>query len=197
MKINLTALMNSSKDALEGKWGLAIGTFFIFTLFSACVQFVSQDYPAISLITMVLSGPIALGLARFGLHISRDEDPRFEQSLSGFYNFSTAFITYILQLVIIALWTLLLIIPGIIAAIGYSMTFFILADEPEIAPLDALKKSKELMDGHKWTYFYLMLCYLGLVLLCLLTLGIGFFWLMPYIQVTNAKFYDAVKNNIQ
>lgn len=197
MEINLSELMKSSKDSLEGRWGVAIGTFFIFTLFSACVQAVSKEYPMASFLSILLGGPIALGLARFALHISRSEEARFEQSLSGFYNFTNAFITYILQLVIILLWTLLLVIPGIIAAIGYSMTFFILADNEEMAPMDALNKSKEMMDGYKWTYFFLLLRYFGLAILCILTLGIGFFWLIPYIEVTNAKFYEILKNNPQ
>jgi uncharacterized membrane protein len=93
----------------------------------------------------------------------------------------------------ILLWLLLLIVPGIIAAISYSQTFFILAEDNTIRPSEAIEKSKKMMDGNKLKYFYLCLRFLGLGLLCILTLGIGFLWLAPYIQVTNAKFYDDIK----
>ncbi|GHT57847.1 hypothetical protein FACS18945_2990 [Bacteroidia bacterium] len=90
-------------------------------------------------------------------------------------------------------WSLLLIIPGIIAAISYSMTFYIIADDPAISAMDAINKSKKMMYGYKMKYFCLSLRFLGWALLCILTLGIGFLWLMPYIQVTFAKFYDDLK----
>lgn len=197
MKIILSQLMKSSKQSLEGKWGLAIGTFVLYMFFSACIQGASKEIPAIAFLSLLFGGPISLGLSNFTLRISRNEEARFEHSLSGFYNFSNALITYVLMLLIIIGWTLLLIIPGIIAAIAYSMTFYILAGDPDLAPMDALKKSKEMMDGHKWTYFFLVLRFVGLAILCILTLGIAFLWLAPYIQVTNAKFYDTLKNGVQ
>jgi uncharacterized membrane protein len=95
----------------------------------------------------------------------------------------------------IVLWLLLLIIPGIIAAISYSMTFYILADDKSIKPMEAIDKSKKMMDGYKWKYFFLCLRFFGWALLCILTLGIGFLWLIPYINVSIAKFYDDVKEN--
>ena len=61
--------------------------------------------------------------------------------------------------------------------------------------MDALRKSKEMMDGYKWKYFCLGLRFIGWALLCVLTLGIGILWLSPYVQVSYAKFYEDVKNN--
>jgi uncharacterized membrane protein len=101
----------------------------------------------------------------------------------------------VLMLVFTLLWMLLLIIPGIIAAISYSLTFYIIADDDTIKPMEAIDKSKQMMDGYKWKYFFLALRFLGWALLCILTLGIGFLWLIPYVQVTFAKFYDDVKAN--
>jgi uncharacterized membrane protein len=73
------------------------------------------------------------------------------------------------------------------------MTFYILADDPGIKPQDALKKSKSMMDGYKLKLFYLCLRFFLLALLCILTLGIGFLWLIPYVHVTMAKFYDDIR----
>jgi uncharacterized membrane protein len=87
----------------------------------------------------------------------------------------------------------LLIVPGIIAAISYSMTFFIIADDRTISPLDAITKSKKMMYGYKWKYFCLCWRFLGWAILCMFTLGIGIFWLVPYVQVSVSKFYDDIK----
>ena len=193
-KLNVSELMKSSKEALEGKWGLAIGTFFIFLLLSISIQIASEQMRALAIISMLISGPYALGLSRFALQISRNEETRFEVSLSGFSNFLNAFLANLLMGIIIIGGMILFIIPGIIAALALSMTFFIMAEDDTISPIDALKKSHHMMDGHKMNYFLLTLRYLGLSLLCILTLGIGLFWLMPYIYVTNAKFYDKIKD---
>jgi len=118
-----------------------------------------------------------------------------EQIFQGFDNFGTAMGAYLLMILFVFLWSLLLIIPGIIAAISYSMTFYILADDSSIGAMDAIDKSKRMMYGYKWKYFGLGIMFFGLSILCILTLGIGFLWLVPYKQVTMAKFYDDVKAN--
>jgi uncharacterized membrane protein len=104
-------------------------------------------------------------------------------------------VAYLLVVLYIILWTLLLIVPGIIAALSYSMTFYILADEPAIKAEDALRKSKAMMDGYKLKLFYLCLWFFLLALLCVLTLGIGFLWFIPFVNVTMAKFYDDIKRD--
>jgi uncharacterized membrane protein len=68
-----------------------------------------------------------------------------------------------------------------------------MADDPEIGIIDALKDSWELMDGHKFDYFILWLRFIGWMLLCIFTLGVGFFFLNPYMQVTFAKFYNSIR----
>jgi uncharacterized membrane protein len=192
---NLT-LMRASREALRGKWGIAILTFFIYALLtttSGTMRTHGSFLTISSTLTLIIAGPLALGAAIFSLSISRGKEARLEVIFLGFNNFGTALVTYLLLLLYIFLWTLLLIVPGIIAALGYSLTFYILADDPNIKPQDALKKSKSMMDGHKEKLFYLSLRFLLLAILCILTLGIGFLWLIPYVHVTMAKFYDDVK----
>ena len=91
------------------------------------------------------------------------------------------------------LWTLLFIIPGIIKAYAYAMTPYILVDNPELGPNEARLKSIEMMRGHKWKLFGLQLSFIGWFLLCLLSLGVGFIWLMPYVRTTYAAFYRNLK----
>lgn len=192
MKTENVVLMQMARESLKGKWGLAIGTFVVYMLIAGMLQLIPIIGPIASLI---ISGPLALGLAVFSLSISRNQDAKLEQIFQGFNNFGTALGAYLLMVLFILLWMLLLIIPGIIAAISYSMTFYILADNNSISAMDAIDKSKKMMDGYKWKYFCLGLRFLGWALLCILTLGIGFLWLMPYMQVSMAKFYDDVKAN--
>jgi len=192
---NIT-LMRAARESLKGKWGLAILTFVIYTLLTTTAGSTRSHGSMLTLssaLTLIIGGPLALGAAIFSLSISRGKTAMIEQIFQGFNNFSTAFISYLLILLYVLLWTLLLIVPGIIAALGYSMTFYILADDPLIKPQEALKKSKSMMDGYKLKLFYLCLRFFLLALLCILTLGIGFFWLIPYVHVTLAKFYDDIK----
>jgi len=189
--------MRSARESLKGKWLLAIGTFLIYTLLTSATdswQWHSKNI-TLSLLNLIIVGPLALGAAFFSLSLSRGKEARLEQLFQGFNYFSTAFITYLLILLFVLLWSLLLIVPGIIAALGYSMTFYILADDPLIKPQEALNKSKSMMNGYKWKLFYLCLRFFLLALLCILTLGIGFLWLIPYIHVTMAKFYDDINGH--
>ena len=122
-------------------------------------------------------------------------------SLSG--NWGLAVGTFLVYIIIVGSIQLIptigdvlfLFIAGIIAAIAYSQTFYILAEDDTIGSMEALRKSKEMMNGYKWKYFCLGLRFIGWVLVCVLTLGIGVLWLSPYIQVSYAKFYEDLKTN--
>ena len=187
-----TELMQQARESLAGKWGQAIGVLVVYMLMMIAIQIIPM---AGAIISLLIGGPMAIGLATFSLALARNEDANINQLFEGFNKFGLALAAYFLMFVFIILWMLLLIIPGIIAAISYSMTFYIIADEESMDAMEAIDKSKAMMDGYKWKYFCLGLRFLGWALLCVLTLGIGFLWLMPYMQVTNAKFYEDVKVN--
>lgn len=195
MKTENVVLMRMALESLKGKWGLAIGTFVIYMLISASISVTAQFFPLASLLSLLITGPFVLGLTLFSINLSRDQDARLEQIFLGFNNFGNALAAYLLMVIFVLLWMLLFIVPGIIASISYSMTFFIMADDDSIGPMEALKKSKTMMYGYKWKYFCLGLRFFGWALLCILTLGIGLLWLMPYMQVSMAKFYDDIKDN--
>jgi uncharacterized membrane protein len=190
MNTDNPSLMRSARESLKGKWALAVGTFFIYALLVAGPGSVEHRG---SILTLILGGPFALGAAIFSLSVARGKEARVEQIFQGFTHFSNALVAYLLILLYVFLWALLLIVPGIIAALGYSMTFYIMADDPQLQPQDALKKSKTMMNGYKMKLFLLDLRFFLLALLCILTLGIGFLWLIPYYHVTMAKFYDDLK----
>ena len=95
--------------------------------------------------------------------------------------------------VFIFLWMLLLIIPGIVKIFSYSMTPFILEEHPELSANEAIDHSRAMMKGHKFDLFWLYLSFLGWFILCILSLGIGFLWLTPYMETSVAAFYEDVK----
>jgi uncharacterized membrane protein len=195
MKTENVVLMKAARESLKGKWGLAIGTFVVYLLIVVAIQIAARFFPASVLISLIIGGPMAVGLAIFALSLSRSQDAELNQIFKGFENFGTAIGAYFLIVLFIVLWMLLLIVPGIIAAFSYALTFYIIADDKSIGAMQAIDKSKKMMYGYKWKCFRLGLRLFGLALLCILTLGIGFLWFMPYAQVTMAKFYDDVKEN--
>jgi uncharacterized membrane protein len=91
------------------------------------------------------------------------------------------------------LWSLLLFIPGIIKSYSYSMTLYIISEDPSIGVMDAITKSREMMNGYKFKKFLLDLSFIGWFLLCIITLGIGFLWFIPYVGVAGAAFYNDIK----
>jgi uncharacterized membrane protein len=191
MKNNQT-IRAEAREVLSGNWGPAIGTIAVYLIISAVIQ----NIPYIGMLaSLFITGPLVLGLAIFFLNYSRKEEANVNQLFDGFKNYGRALGTYLLLFFYVLLWTLLFIIPGIIAQIGYSQVWFILAEDDEISPNDALKKSKEMMYGYKMQYFLLGLSFIGWIILAILTCGIGLLWVLPYIQTSNAKFYENLKAN--
>ena len=98
-----------------------------------------------------------------------------------------------LMVLFIFLWSLLLLIPGIVKGYAYMMTPFILKDNPELSANEAINLSQKMMKGHKFDLFYLMLSFIGWAFLGIFTLGIGYLWLMPYTYAAFAAFYQDLK----
>lgn len=193
MKTENAVLMKQAREALAGKWGIAVGAFAIYLLIIISIQAVSRQAPVIGLASLVIGGPFATGIAIFSLSLSRRQPAQVNQIFEGFRNFGTSAGAYLLVALFVLLWMLLLIIPGIIAALAYSQTFFIIAENPSVGAMEAIDRSKKMMEGNKLKLFYLELRFLGWALLCILTLGIGFLFLLPYMQVSLARFYDDMK----
>ncbi len=100
---------------------------------------------------------------------------------------------FILIQVFTFLWSLLFIIPGIIKFYSYRMSFFILADNPEISAADALNESKRIMQGHKFDLFMLDVSFIWWYVLTFITLGIASIYVIPYVNTTVTNFYRSLK----
>lgn len=189
-----SVIFREAWEELSGRWWPVVGVFFVYLLILGGLQGGKESG---SILSLILAGPLNLGAAIYILSFIRKENPSIGQLFQGFNHFVTALLAHIIMTFIIALGFILLIIPGIIFALSYSLTFFIISENPEIRPMDALRKSRMMMDGHKTQLFYLSLRFLGLAILCLFTMGIGFLFLTPYVFVCMALFYEDVKKNIQ
>ena len=154
----------------------------------------------IALVGLVITGPIMVGYSHYLLKLYRQEirNDQFDTLLLGFKEgIVRHIITYLIMGLFIFLWSLLFVIPGIIKAIAYSQVGFILAENPELEYQEALKRSEDMMRGHKWRYFELQLSFIGWYLLSILTFGIGFIFLAPYLSMTQVAFYDDLKAQLR
>ncbi|MBR0198883.1 MAG: DUF975 family protein [Oscillospiraceae bacterium] len=150
------------------------------------------------LLALLLGGPIAVGLNYFFVKNVQGE----REELSVTTPFTEAFKNYPRKLggslwmgLFVFLWALLLVIPGIIKGISYSMTQYLLADCPNVKARDALKLSMRMMNGHKWEYFVMGLSFLGWILLSALTLGIlSVFYVDPYMRSSFAEYYLELRD---
>lgn len=192
MKISNKMIMAEARKSLDGKWGIAIAVSLIYFALTAGISSVKNVGWIASLI---ITGPLCVGLYKFYLFLIRKKEIRLETLFDGFQIFGKALKAYLLVLLYVLLWFLLLIVPGIIAAISYSMTFFIMADDNFIDASQALSKSKEMMQGNKMRLFLLCCRFIGWFILGVLTAGIGFIWIGPYFLSSVTIFYEDIKGN--
>ncbi|EEK80166.1 DUF975 family protein [Bacillus cereus] len=204
----ISQLKREALDALKGKWGLAVGATLllgiligatnmlftgIFSIFWGWEE--ARESLTVSIIAMLIIGPLTVGAYYLVLHVIRRDNASIGHLFRWFGDgskFMKAFLTYLLMYVYLILWTLLLIIPGIIKSFSYSMTYFILNDHPEYTANQAITESRRMMNGHKMDYFLLCLSFIGWFILSILTIGIGFLWLAPYFYATSAAFYEEI-----
>lgn len=145
-----------------------------------------------SLLALVIGGCIEMGQATFNLHLMRGQRAVFPDLFSQFHRLGAGIAMVILRSVFVWLWSLLFVIPGIIATYRYAMMPFLMAEFPDLGALDAMRESKRLMQGNKWRLFCLELSFLGWSFLCMFTLGIGMLWLLPYMASARTAFYLEV-----
>ena len=145
----------------------------------------------ISIAAILLTGPLTYGAARVAVTAARkNEKADLSNLFDGFKDsFGDAILLQFLSALFVALWTLLLIVPGIIKAYAYSMAFYIQQDQPNKDWKYCLDKSQEIMKGHKWDLFVLDLSFIGWWIVGFLCLFVGTLWVRPYYEMTKANFY--------
>jgi uncharacterized membrane protein len=134
-----------------------------------------------------------VGYLKMYLSISNGVKPEISTLFDGFNIFGKSLWLAIIQWFFINLWSYLLLVPGIIKSISYSMSFFILAERPYLTAREALKESKKIMHGHKMDAFVLYLSFIGWGFLCAITFGLAGIYAVPYIATTYTNFYNEIK----
>ena len=200
--MNRALLKENAKKSLQGKYGDAIALLGIMFAFSFALGLVigffrlEEDLASTlaDLCSLLISCALGFGMTSYFLKISRNEPVTYNELFSK----TNMFVSYLSISLLVGLftflWTLAFIIPGIIASLSYSMVFFVKLDNPDMGAMDVLRKSKQIMSGHKMDYFVLGLSFLGWAILGVFTLGILYLWLIPYMQVTYANFYNSIKD---
>lgn len=220
-----------AREALRGRWPLAVGTGLVATLlggdmlgvnvlFSSAgnfrVQFSQENLQNLfnagmgagtlrillpllmganilmllwALVRFVLGGVVCLGYTRFNLNLIDGAPLRFDDLFSQLHRIGAGFCLRLLTGIFILLWSLLLVVPGIIAAFNYAMAPYLLLENPEMTVMEAISESKRMMYGHRWRLFCLRISFIGWDILDGLTLGIGGLWLGPYVNAAYSAFY--------
>ncbi|MBE6879191.1 MAG: DUF975 family protein [Ruminococcaceae bacterium] len=145
------------------------------------------------IVSLVIGGAVSMGYAKFNLNIINRTNPDIRDIFSEMGRFKTGFVMKFLTTLYILLWSLLFVIPGIIASYSYAMTPYILMENPDMTASQAIVASKELMKGNKWRLFCLEFSFIGWSMLAAITLGIGMLFLRPYIEAAGAAFYREIK----
>lgn len=208
---------NAALAALKGNWATAVVATIIIVVISTILSLpstllslaltdvsvataiqgldmVTLNYVSYGLIFLIIC-PLAVGAASaFKRLLTSGEgnvtSNMVDDTLSGYWRNVWGML---LMSIFVTLWSLLLVIPGIIKSFSYAMTPYILKDYPELSANQAINLSRKMMKGHKFDLFWLYLSFIGWMVLSLFTLGIGYFWLIPYMYTAQAAFYQDVK----
>ena len=206
-----------ARETLEGRWGeVALPTFIILAITLLCSApslvspfiglsdtsrlFMDSSMSGLTtLVSLLIVSPLEFALYNVLLTMARgisdDESPvgaMFSFFKSDWVRYVKALIRELVIIVPVSIVTLG--IGGVILGYAYQMIPYLLRDYPEIGAREALRLSRELMRGHKWDLFVLQFTFIGWMILSILTAGIGFIWLMPYMATAQAHFYQDLKD---
>lgn len=200
---------NEALAALKGHWAPAVLAAVVYMFIVGGISFLGeivdpQTTPSgtafaisgvVVIISLFLVAPIEVGIYNAYKNMLFNGDSAVLPNMFkiGFGKWGRVVWGMLLMGIFEVLWTLLFIIPGLIKSFAYALTPFILVDNPELSANEAIDLSQKMMKGHKFDLFWLMLSFIGWILLAILTAGIGLFWLVPYMYTSVSAFYQDVK----
>lgn len=203
--MNIKEIKGQAKGMINGnKWnifkpafvlaGISIIIALIVGIFAGAVD--GDIELATSLIDLVLGIaliPVTVGLYAYYLKLVRGQEFSLNDLKAYYPDFLKILLLEVLVGVFTFLWSLLLVIPGIIAAISYSLVYYICVDYPQLEAVDTISKSKQMMKGYKMDYFIFKLSFIGWLFLVPFTFGLLLIWLIPYMTIADCLFYEKVK----
>ncbi len=188
-------LKSLAKLQIKGKIGILFLITIVVGLISGLASFVPLAGSILS--SLILTPAFSLGLIYIYFRIASDPNykPRVSEVFEGFSNFWPMVKVILLQGLFTFLWSLLFIVPGIIKSFSYSQAIYIIAENPNMPAMEAIRQSERMMKGKKMDYFVLGLSFFGWIFLATFTLGLLFIWLEPYMMMTMVNFYSSLKDS--
>tara|TARA_Y100000766_G_scaffold277328_1_gene282533 strand:+ start:1013 stop:1633 length:621 start_codon:yes stop_codon:yes gene_type:complete len=190
-------IMKDAQESLKGKWGISIAVCLVAGIIAILATLlggylINEDWGG-NILSLLITPPLGVGLALFFLNVCEGKSLEMKTLFNPFKEvWLNSVLAYFMMIVVVSIGTILFIIPGIIATLMFSQVLYIIAEDKEIDPYNALVKSKQMMQGNKWKLFKILIRILLLAIACILTLGIGFIWLAPYQNAVYAKFYKVI-----
>ena len=193
--MNRSVLKARAKQQIKGKIGILFVISLIVAVVSGLANLILSSIPVVgSLASSIIVTPaFALSVVCVYLNLTKGVDPSASDAFCGFNDFWSAFKVNFLVGLFTFLWSLLFVIPGIVKSFSYSMSMYILAENKEKPALECINESKQMTHGHKMDLFVLGLSFIGWALLGVVTFGIAFIWIYPYMQTTYANAYNYLK----
>tara|TARA_Y200000002_G_scaffold236167_2_gene195075 strand:- start:247 stop:837 length:591 start_codon:yes stop_codon:yes gene_type:complete len=190
--VNLTELIYNSRIQLKPNWLLSS----VVCLFYALIISIPSEMNTFGeFLSILLAGPLQLGLCIYFLKISKGSNPSFNHIFEGFRPLLNILLAFLSVNIITLIGLFFLILPGIILSLGLSMTYYIIAENPEIPFHNALEKSWKIMDGRKMQLFKLHLYFIPWYILGTLFFIVGVFVVIPWHNLSLANYYKIISEN--
>ena len=188
--MDLLVLIQKTRDQLLSHWLLSISVCIVYSMLIAIPSELNSFGEILSLL---IAGPLQLGLCIYFLKISRENKSSFYDLFGGFKPLINILLVFIIVNGLTIIGFIFFIIPGIIISLGFSMSYFIIAEKPEMQVIEVLEKSWKMMDGKKMELLILHLRFIPWYFLGLLFFIVGVFIIMPWHNLALANYYLTIK----
>lgn len=188
--LNIGELKRKSKEQLRGN--LTVVLLMAAAIFG--MNLVINLIPVLGGIVSFFITPLfTFNMVKAYLDITKGDKPEVKDLLNNTDMIVKIVMTTYLISIFITLWSMLLFIPGLIKTYSYSQALYILAENPQLTPLQAIGESRRIMDGNKMNLFSLILSFIGWIILGMVTFGLAYIYVIPYISIANTNFYNEIK----
>jgi len=194
--LSVSYLFSRAWERMRSHLGPTVAVFFVYVIATNLTSTVIRDDGGFDffakVIEFVVRGPMTVGALWFGLNLVRGEEANIGALFEGFRKFGTSFLVYLVYVLAICIGFVLLIIPGIIAAIGFGPSLLLVMDE-DLTVGDHLRKAWDMTRGYKGQLFVVGMAALGVNILGFLALGVGIFFTGALTLVVEALVYEELK----
>lgn len=197
---SISSYKNRAIASLKDKWMDAAIVALVYFVISEGIDFAVSSFLAtetgfvFQLIWLLACAPLTWAFGVMFLDFIRGNELKVGKLFDGYKDCIRIGIAFFLYFLVVLVGVIFFIVPGIIFAMMFAQVPYILRDDENIGVIDALKKSANMMKGHKMQLFLLYLSFIGWAILAILTLGIGYLFLFPYMYTTVAHYYENLKS---